>query len=74
MSAYSDSLGNGWKDNGFRQVNILTGEWFGLRIYKYPNGKLHYISLLINDKIIGWHDDYNQDGSIDTVSSCHYYK
>ena len=57
---------NGWRDDGDSQYNTINGKWFGFRFgkYSYSNGKLHYISLLINDKIFGWYESFDSDANI----------
>ena len=65
---------NGWDDNGYRQGNLVNGNWFGLVIEKYSNGNLFSMGLFINDYWFGWCVEYDIDGSIDTKQSGFYLK
>ena len=56
-------VNNGWDDIvGYRQVNFINSNWFGLIVFKWGNGNLESIGLHINDKRFGWFDDYDFEG------------
>ena len=63
---------NGWLSNNFHHINLIYGNWFGLKVDKWYNGNLQGIGMFINTKRFGWVEIYNEDGDMDN-EYCGFY-